>query len=72
MTPLQCRCGSTSFKIYDIDEGHGSGPTVLCTEVGWLGTFAMLVSFPSSSQPVEKDIERIETDEYVFINNEEA
>ena len=70
--PAKCRCGSITFRVF-IAKEYGENLVLQCTDCGVLYTECQLEHVvPDSPQPVEENIRRIETDEYVFINNEEA
>ena len=70
--PSKCKCGSITFRVF-IAKEYGENLVLQCTDCGVLYTECQLEHVvPDSPQPVGKNIERIETDEYVFINNEEA
>jgi hypothetical protein len=63
---LRCKCGSTSFNIYDIESIHGCGPTVRCAgfvaktpsskqiRCGRIMSFAMLVSLQGTAPIMEE------------------
>ena len=69
--PSKCKCGSTTFRVF-LDD-FGSVALLQCTDCGALLTEDQLrYVVHDSPQPVEENIERIETDEYIFTQQKEA
>lgn len=70
--PSKCKCGSITFRVF-IAKEYGENLMLQCTDCGVLYTECQLeYVVPDTPQPVEENIERIETDEYIFTQQKEA